>query len=386
MAGAEIEALSGAADGTITGAVTRETGTKRTGEASWKCDSTAADCAVSFGPPDTSSISLFFRGYLNTADAASASRYDVLRIGSSAVGTIGIAASINSTGNIQLWRNDTDVQIGADGPVVNNSEWHLVELFVIFGSGGAISDCQLIVDGGSVASASSLSIGSATEICWGALRQLGRVVYWDDVAINDDVGSINNTWIGPGRVILMTPTSDSQVGSWTGGSGGTTNLFDAINNLPPAGTASESNTTQIESADSSGNNATDEYRGNCGTYRNKGIVPGSTIRAIKAWVMHGEDVNTNTKTGSFGFQSNPAVAYEAFTYGNDAGALGTYPTNWVRTSSLIEGPSIDVDSDLILGLRKTDTGTRVASVCFLGAYVDYTLSPTHVNMIPYRYN
>jgi hypothetical protein len=49
----------------------------------------------------------------------------------------------------------------------------------------------------------------------------------DDFSVNDDAGSVNNSWCGPSHGVLwLSPVSDAQRGSWTGGAGGTTNLYE----------------------------------------------------------------------------------------------------------------------------------------------------------------
>jgi len=196
---------------------------------------------------------------------------------------------------------------------------------------------------------------------------------FDDWATNDNNGADQNSWPGAGSVVLCKPISDSQDGSWTGGAGGTgIDLSLAVSSTPPVGTAAETNTTQIESVDSSGDNATDEYRANLTTYTDAGIGASDTINVLHPLINHGEDVSTGTKTGSFGLQSNPSQTYATFTFGDDVGGLGTFPTNWrTKLSSPVYSPSVTKGSSPVLAVRKTDTGTRVASVDFMGLNVEY---------------
>jgi hypothetical protein len=271
--------------------------------------------------------------------------------------------------------------------VLSPDTWYMIELRLRDSSVAASDEVELRVEGESVAISTTLTFSSVPVLIGvGAAGFYSGSIYLDDFAFNDSNGTNQNSWSGNGHVVLMKPSSDSQRGSWTGGAGGTTNLFDAVNNTPPIGTATETNLTQIESADSSGGNATDEYRGDCGTYLAAGIKPWDKITTIQSWVCHGEDVATGTKTGSHGFQANPAVAYSTWTFGDDVGLLGTYPANWRWDASTIDNPTVDNTATLILAVRKTDSGTRVASVCFLGAYVEYVPLPPPHNHILYRYN
>jgi len=262
----------------------------------------------------------------------------------------------------------------ADSAVLNNDQWYRVEYSTTINSGSADDSAELLIDGVSAGSGSSLTAATGVGTQWNITTDdVGTAVDLDDIGINDDQGADQNTWPGAGSVVLCKPISDSQDGSWTGGAGGTgIDLSLAVSSTPPVGTAAETNTTQIESVDSSGNNATDEYRANLTTYTDAGIGASDTINVLQAIINHGEDVNTGTKTGSFGLQSNPSQTYGTFTFGDNVGALGTFPTNW-RSSfgPAAYSPSPTRGSSPVLAVRKTDTGTRVASVDFMGLYVEY---------------
>lgn len=264
---------------------------------------------------------------------------------------------------------------------LTNSQWYRVEASLNFSASAGSDDAvEFKLDGSTLYSAShDLTTTAPTVIRIGRNSGTGGNIDIDDVAINSSGGSDQNTWPGEGKVVLLRPISDSQDGSWVGGAGGSgIDLSLAVDNVPPAGVVSGSatNTSQIESADSSGNNTTDEYRANLQTYTTGGIGASDTVSAVQAIAIHGEDIATNTKTGSFGLQSNPANAggggETAFTFGADAGAINTWPTNWRTTyATALGAPSVTKGSSPVLAIRKTDAGTRVASVCAMGLYVDY---------------
>jgi hypothetical protein len=204
------------------------------------------------------------------------------------------------------------------------------------------------------------------------LNQLGAddavaatyTAYVDDLAIDDA------TQPGNGKVLLAVPVSVNQAGSWTGGAGGAVAI--AAVDFPPAGTATETDSTQIESVDASGDNSTDECRINLTTYTNLGVGASDTINTVMPFVWQGEDINTGTKAGSMGLQANPADTYGTFNYGNDDGALGTFNVQWRCTFRATNSPSVTLGNNPVIAVRKTDAGTRVASVCAMGMYVDYT--------------
>lgn len=281
--------------------------------------------------------------------------------------------SVNSSGQ---WVGPN----GGTGGAVQLNTWYMLELSVTWTNSGASSATgrvdRTVLDTisftGGVLAPQNFFMGLFVN-GFGGGPGANSVCYVDDLAVNDSNGSSQNSWPGDGKIVLCQPISDNQRGSWTGGAGGTTNLFDAVNNTPPIGTATETNLTQIENADTTPDNATDEYRVNLTTYTNAGIATGDTVVLAQAVVNHGEDVATGTKTGSVAFQSNPVQSgVDAFTFGNNVGALGTWPTNWRTVWGTAQYlPSVTKGSSPVLALRKTDTGSRVASCDFLGAYVEY---------------
>ena len=377
--------------GAPTGSVTRDTSFPVSGVAAWKFDSTGGS-GTAFNEMDSpfgfsTSTTVYARIWMRFEDLPD-STVIVMQHGSPVDTTNGLAIKLTSAGKLQLWNLVANTQIGSDSTAtVSTGVYHYLEMGDDISSGSSltVTGAEARFNGETFASTSGVSISPCNQSIsfgWRESPGANKVIYADDYVMYDSAGSFNNTWVGPEpKVIWMKPTSDAQVGSWTGGAGGVSNLFEAVNNTPPAGLASASatNTSQIETSDSSGNNSTDEYRGNCGSYIDAGLVETDTVNGITVWANHGEDINTNTKTGSVGMQSNPASSsYQTFTYGDDFGAVGTWNAQWVWTGSsgvnntIFDQPSVVLEDDAIIAVRKTDAGTRVAAIDCLGLYVVYT--------------
>lgn len=212
--------------------------------------------------------------------------------------------------------------------------------------------------------------------------------WFDDIALNDDTGASQKSWPGPGKVVLLVPISDNARDTlWTGGVGGTSNLFDAVNNLPPTGTATETDATQIEHAGGAAG-TTDRYDANMTKPETAGIRAADTVNTAHFIEADGEDIATGAKLLNFEVLSNPVIASPGnITAGNNIGALGTYPTNWtVRSSSPVYAPRLDVKTSPVMRARRPETASRVASVCFMGIYVDYTpgaMLPKQFTPVPF---
>lgn len=105
----------------------------------------------------------------------------------------------------------------------------------------------------------------------------------------------------------------------------------------------------------------------------------ATVRVVQQVIVHGEDVTTGAKTGTFAMVSNPAITAanvlgpSLSNFGPDAGgAVGTYPTNWVvQRGAMTYRPVIAQSTKPVGRISKSDTGTRAADLCFMGLMVEY---------------
>ena len=243
-------------------------------------------------------------------------------------------------------------------------------------SGGLLWIDDVLQVSGTVTNSASASLGATDSVA------ATYTAYFSDFTAHDAIPGTDDY-----RVVISLPISDNNRGAWTGGVGGTTNLFDAVNNLPPIGTAAETDLTQIESAT---NSATDDCDLNFQSYTTKGIVAADTIHLAKILAIHGEDISTGTKTGATKLVSNPtAGAEDTFTYGGDSGALGTYPSVWEinsnNTTSVLL-PSVTLATAPVGRIGKRTATTRVVSCCFLGIVIAYTKAPAAGFAFPFTRN
>ncbi len=216
---------------------------------------------------------------------------------------------------------------------------------------------------------------------------VSKILYIDDIAINDDQGASQTTWPGDGNIVCLVPTADSvRDALWTGGAGGTSNLFAAVDNKPPVGTATETDTTQIEHAGSAAG-TTDDYEATMQTYTVGGVPAGATITLVQAVAAHGEDVTTGAKVLSIEVLSNPVIASAGnFTVGDASPALlATYPSEWgLRADTVSYAPSPTLGTAPVMRVRRPETAARVASVCFMGMQVEYVVAATPDTLVELR--
>jgi hypothetical protein len=252
---------------------------------------------------------------------------------------------------------------------------------------GATDEAELLLDGVQVAASTTQNVTDSAPASVILNNGGGSTIYYDDVALNDDQGASQNTWPGDAKVVLLLPTSDNSAGSWRAGSAANAAangaLFNGIDNTPPVGTATPMAVTAgISNAISGATNPNGDF--NMTKYGAAGVMPWDRVNCVQQIIVHGEDVATSTKTGTFKIVSNPdsGSADTVSDSGTNvfgpagSGAVGTYPSNWIaQRGTIVYAPSVDVNAAPVARITKTDTGTRAADLCFMGIYVDYTPGP-----------
>lgn len=387
--GINVNAAAPDGDGFGSNAPTRDTTIKYSGDASWKCDSTG------------SNLECYQKFLIDSADRAlnrnyytrMRMRFETLAIGAADCPIMTARGSdatpdralvrLLSDNTLRLYNGGTG--IGTATPALTAAIWYVVQVAWLFGTGSVDTLALRLYDAtgatllhSTSATGQGLSETAPVEAWWGWYGNPGanEIVYMDDFAWNDDQGANENSWPAPERkVIYLPPVSDAQVGSWTAGAGGTSNLFEAVNNSPPAGlsAAGMTNTSQITTSDTSGDNATDEYRANLRAYSAAGLSSSDTINILHPVADHGENADAGTKTGSLGLQANPSQTYATFTYGDDVAGVAIWPGNWRwKKGSPVYSPSVTLGQNPVLAIRKTDAVASGVSVDCLGLYVEYT--------------
>jgi hypothetical protein len=263
---------------------------------------------------------------------------------------------------------------GTLSPAINDGAWHRIEVYTFFSATQASRAWELRVDGTTISSGTAQIDDAAapTNLYVGWTDLQSADIYFDDLALNDDQGAApHNTWPGDGYVICLLPTSDNTRGLWTGGAGGTTNLFDALNNTPPVGAvAPGTNTSQISANAVATTGVFDTQ-----SYLAAGATAGHTAICCAVVACTGEQVATGTKSGSANIDTavnnSPTATTGSLAYGLDIGAEGAWPTLWRWWASPFTAyasqPTLSSGARLNI---VTTTVSRVADCCFLGLLVE----------------
>lgn len=396
---------SGAFDGSATfaaspiGTGSIQTGTVRTGTYAAKLSSGASNGPAgldAIGPVNanqtvvaTASATSFCRCYMNF-DALPAGTIRVMWFGAASVGGAepqdSVSVRLTAGGKMQLFNGNTNTQVGSDSAAtISAGTWYRVELSMTLDGSTNTTACELQLDGVSVASTSGLSFSALgkTSVVVGLLDAPGanKNVYLDDFALNDSTGAGQTSWPGAGAVVLLVPTGDSAKGTgWTNDAAGTTNLFDAVNNLPPVGIADTTVSTGLHQIRNATSNANSSYDATMTTYTAAGVGAGATVNVVVPLVFTASVVSTSAKQGTVGVVSNPAITNVALGLAGASGAFwggaaaGTYLTGWKwpNVGTITYAPTVTLGTAPVMRITQVTSSTRIAMVCFMGIYVDYT--------------
>lgn len=194
-------------------------------------------------------------------------------------------------------------------------------------------------------------------------------MYFDDLVAFDASfgGALWSDW----KVLSLPPVSDNTVGSgWVNGGLGSTNLYDALNNVPPIGksNANKTATSQIQNGAS-----VNSYDANIQDYTAGGVLSTDTIRAVQPMLNHSE-TGAAVKAGTFSVVSNPAVGGQTFDWADAVGAAGAFPAQWRSIfGTVVENPSITLGTQPVLRITKTTSSSQVAFADY--AAINVLVSP-----------
>lgn len=296
-----------------------------------------------------------------------------------------LAISNNVDQNLELtWRTDGKMSMSHTGTlstttsgVVTQGQWILVQMYTNWATSGDTD--QIIINGEVLRDfgAHNATLPSAIFAGFsGAATNPGTQLSIDDIAFNDASGSFENTAPDDSAFVMWLPAvSDTAIGGWTAGAGSTSNLFEAVNNVPVTGVASASETdaTNIKNSVSS---TTDNYDAGIISYQSAGVPSNKAVRLVQAVARHGENASAGTESGAVQLVSNPADAGEtSFTFGADAGAhVGDATTStllWRTTyGAIVYNPTLTRTNRAVVRVGKRTAAVAQVCVDALGLMIE----------------
>lgn len=365
----------------------------RNGFYSAKCDSgagnSAKSCSSGASRPVTVGqvVSGYSRRYIYLNDLPGSTiciANCVLSNPTSGDGLVGV--TLDSTGH--LYAHAMTNNSAASVVTLSPGTWYRLEVKVTVDWSGAVvapAVNDVLLDGVSLglsatagSSASPVSYALLCTSGWVQAPGANKVCYVSDAALNDDTGANQNTYPGAGMCVLLVPTATSAAAAkWLDNDGTQTNMWQGAANTPPAGIAAATSPSHAYIKHTGGAaGTTDAFDATMKTYLAAGIKQVDTVNVIQYYIVTGEESGTGTKLLAIAGVSNPVVAQSSsFDVFAASGAQGIYPSNWslFRTQLAMQySPSVVVGTAPVYRVVRPETASRVASVCAMYMYVDYT--------------
>lgn len=212
---------------------------------------------------------------------------------------------------------------------------------------------------------------------WGA-----ATIDWDQIIVYDTLEAILDKPDSNLRVGFLEAYRDSIRQNFLGGAGSTTNLFEALNNTPPASIpGSETDTSNIKNLTASDTDKVMFYIQSLTSY---GVTSNQQIVAMRMTARSGEHSATGVETLAVRMIKNPIDTGEVRDIaGNNQGAHGqdgsvgqTSNKWWVSWGANVYMPTVDKDSATIVYVkRKTASNSNQFCLNQLGVNFLYRTSP-----------
>jgi hypothetical protein len=250
----------GSPDGYTPSAVPTVTDTLvvRSGFASWRCAGSATSAsyrAFPFAAP-ASGTNVYARAYFQ-ADTLPTVTTAVVAFLTAADGAL-VSVRLTPAGTFELWNDATGTQIGSDtnlAVVAGQACRVLLRLKIGVGS---VDEAEMRVRADDpqmtdeVVSGTALGVSDThaarLRVGWLTAPGVDSNLNADDVAVNNDTGTKQNTWPGDGVVVYQVPVTDGiSLGSWTDCSGAAS-IKNGLNKLPPVGLADHTNAAHTGAA------------------------------------------------------------------------------------------------------------------------------------------
>jgi hypothetical protein len=293
---------------------------------------------------------------------------------------------VDANGTLSVYSDTATTVLAANVGVLTAATWHLFELHLLVPASGSVGTIECRIDGVlKYSSIANLSVGTTapSRLLFGWVSAPGNGsaahIHFDDLGVNDsNTGAGQTSWLGNGYVVHSLPTADSAANNWVGGAGGTTSLFDAVNNIPPVGVVSGSgtNTSQVKDIVASNTSPAADYTMTMQSYATAGVQATDTVDLVVPVLATGAD-STSTTQGSADITSNPTQTQPAAASFSALLAVGTFPTNWLLYQGpLSYQPAVTIATAPVLRVsRRLATAGRNTHVCYASIQIEAHTPP-----------
>lgn len=316
----------------------------------------------------------FFRAYLDIGTGNSG-EYSIMELQDS-TNTRQVWVTLTSTNKLRLYSTSSSgAQIGSDSSTLYPGNWYRVEVKFDRSPAGGSQVAALQLNGSSVATSSALTITNGiTQLALG--NNIGNVgspttgqMYYDDVAINQNLGTTQNSYPGDGRIVMVQPNAAGDNSGWTKNGAGCTggSNYQCVNEVTP-----DDATTYVST---STNNTIDDY-----AVASTGVNSSATITMVEVGVRFRTSASTE---GDFRLRLKDASGAVPIESTNINPASSTWVSNataspynytmtaYTRPEQSTAWTKATLDTAQI-GIRSVNSTSGVIQVSNIWMLVEYT--------------
>lgn len=369
----------------ITSTVNVNTANPRSGAACAECPPSTEGRFV-FAPTMVLDRSYFFRQAIRFAGSVAPNiNLNLMQAFATTTGTVVQINMKETTGEIVVFSNKEAKNLAATAFVPTINTWYLFELKVLVPTAGK-GKVKFIIrsDAGVVIYESAefeVELGNLvlTSLSGGHITSAETkvTVLLDDWAVNDSTGEAQNGFPGNGKIVFLKPVTDKAHTGFTGGAGGTTNLWDALNNTPPVGKklAEATDAGQVKSPN---NNSTDNIEVELAAYgtpvaEGGGGIGAADVVKVALAILRGGQNSTTARGMAVQMMSNPAIAESA--QGTAGATAEADPTGWttmaITNAATAYSPAVTRLTKPVLRLRRSVASVDTMMADLAGLYVEY---------------
>ncbi|MEX2012668.1 MAG: hypothetical protein WD970_02905, partial [Patescibacteria group bacterium] len=207
-----------------------DTTNERSGAAALQTSASSATSGWEFDFASANQVQdYYFRAYIRVATAPG-TLTNIMEFYDSA-NSVQASIRMNTDRTLELWNDEDSAQIGSDSSAIASATWTRLEIRLncsstCAGSGSATLDAR--INGSSFASSSVVNHANGVmTLRTGVLTSTTADFSWDDIALNQAIGTNQNSWPGEGKIVHLRPSSDDGTNNtWTNG-------FEQVNDVTP---------------------------------------------------------------------------------------------------------------------------------------------------------
>ncbi|MBI4948014.1 hypothetical protein HY844_00425 [Candidatus Berkelbacteria bacterium] len=211
--GVEFQSIAGTASAT-----TISTSTKRSGDASYRVNTSAQTSIIYSRFASTNQSSAFwFRTYIYFSSLPDGYNGLLCATAGSPTAYKICVYYIQSSSKLQLYNAEDAVSIATGSTTITTSTWYRLELYVNTTTLSSTTS-EMRINGVTEASGTSNLTAGVMIMAFGSNNNSTADMYFDDLAVNGNSARSDN-WPGEGKIVHMNPDSDGDNVAWTASSG-----------------------------------------------------------------------------------------------------------------------------------------------------------------------